>query len=103
MLATGTIGLSRQNRQYSISPMDEYSKDLIYIYPGISIQYPASSILPIGLKKSISSAFQLPSFQASWLPSLQASLPSPQNILPPLPDGFFLEFMKPRADYGGDV
>jgi hypothetical protein len=32
-----------------------------------------------------------------------ASLPSPQQVLSPLTGGFFLKFVKPRADYGRDV
>jgi hypothetical protein len=48
-------------------------------------------------KNQNSNKFQ---YQAS---SIQTALPSPQYILPSLPDGFFLEFVKPGADHGGDV
>ena len=34
---------------------------------------------------------------------LIGALPSPQNILPSLPGGFFLEFVKSRADNRGNV
>ena len=63
-----------------------------------SIQYPASSILPIGSK--MINFFSLP---ASQPPNFLASLPSPQQILSFLSGGVFLEFVKPRADNGGDV
>ena len=61
-------------------------------YPVPNTQYPVPQY----------SSTQSPSTQYP-VPNIQPILPSPQYILPSLPDGFFLEFVKPGADHGGDV
>ena len=69
--------------------------EVIHYYPE---QYQASMIFSAGYIWI--SILCLPAYRPS---SIQAILPPPQQILAYLAGGFFPEFMKPGADYTGDI